>query len=403
MQYFSRINTILVASTIAVLALIFIQVQWMRQSRNLLEEGFNNRVKMALCSAVESMNDTETDIEVSATCATIEGVNELNIDKLDTAFQKSLMFYNIDLPFNLSVARGKAIECSMFSCAINPYATDLDLPDNAQVTVNFPNKNQHLMGKMSFMLISSILILLFVVGVLWFANVTLLRQKRISEINVDFFNNMAHEFRTPLTSIKLAINLLFKKQTDLKEDRYLNIIQRESKKLHQQIESVLHLAKMEGGEYELKIEPIPLQTLIKKTIQCMEMQAKSKNAIINFEIPDGDWTIPADSFHLGNAFRNLIDNALKYNENQPIINISLQKDNEHIHVLFEDNGIGISKHNQAMIFNKFQRIKDGDRHNAKGFGLGLAYVKMIVERHKGVVKIFSELKSGSRFDLALPI
>ena len=135
----------------------------------------------------------------------------------------------------------------------------------------------------------------------------------------------------------------------------------------------------------------------------MEMQAKSKNAIINFEIPDGDWTIPADSFHLGNAFRNLIDNALKYNENQPIINISLQKDNEHIHVLFEDNGIGISKHNQAMIFNKFQRIKDGDRHNAKGFGLGLAYVKMIVERHKGVVKIFSELKSGSRFDLALPI
>ena len=403
MQYFSRINIILVASTVAVLALIFIQVQWMRQSRNLLEEGFNNRVKMALCSAVESLNDENTDIEVSATCATIEGVNEVNIDKLDVAFQKSLMFYNIDLPFKLSVARGKAIECSMLSCSINPYATDLDLPDNAQVKVNFPSKNQHLMGKMSFMFGSSILILLFVVGVLWFANVTLLRQKRISEINVDFFNNMAHEFRTPLTSIKLAMNLLFKKQSNLKGDKYLGIIQRESKKLHQQVESVLHLAKMEDGEYELKIEPVAVQELIQKTILCMEMHIKSKNAVVNFDIQEGEWIVPADSFHLGNAFRNLIDNALKYNENQPIINISLQKNEEHIHVLFEDNGIGISKHNQAMVFNKFQRIKNGNRHDNKGFGLGLAYVKMIVERHKGAIKIFSELKSGSRFDLALPI
>jgi two-component system, OmpR family, phosphate regulon sensor histidine kinase PhoR len=401
MQNFNRVNRILVASTIAVIALIIIQVQWMRQSRDLLEEGFNNRVKMALCSAIERLND-ETDIEVSSTCAKIEGVNESNIKELEVALQKSLMFYNIDLPFNLSLIQGKKIQCSMFSCAINPYAS-LEKADNMEVTIFFPNKNKYLLGKMGFMLTASILILLFVVGVLWFANATLLRQKRISEINVDFFNNMAHEFRTPLTSIKLAMNLLIKKQASLKDNNYLGIIQRESQKLHHQIESVLHLAKMEGGEYELQKEPVALQELLQKTIQCMEMQLQAKNAVVHFVPSEGDWTIIADGFHLGNAFRNLIDNALKYNEKQPIIHISLEKDKDSIHVFFEDNGIGIAKPNQEMIFDKFHRIKNGNRHDVKGFGLGLAYVKMIVERHKGAIKIFSELQMGSRFDLMLPI
>lgn len=383
----------------AVLALIFIQVQWMRQSKELLEEGFNNRVKMALCLGVESLNDN-TKIEVTASCAKIDGVNDFNINELNESVERALTFYDINLPYDLRIESGCEIKCSKFSCSVSPLAEDLN---ERQVAITFPTKDSYFLGKMSFMLVSSILILLFVVGVLWFTVATLIRQQRITDINVDFFNNMAHEFRTPLTSIKLAMNLMVKKSPQLKDNNYLNIIQRESKKLHKQVESVLHLAKIESGEYELKKEPVELQQLINRTIECMEMQINAKNAIVNFEHQAGDWTVEADSFHLGNAFRNLIDNALKYNENQPVINIYIKKDTQGIHVTFEDNGIGISKQNQAMIFNKFQRVKNGNRHDTKGFGLGLAYVKMIIERHKGVINIFSELKTGSRFDLILPV
>jgi signal transduction histidine kinase len=367
----------------------------MRQSHDLIEEQFNNKARMALCSAVESLGDNST-IEVQATCAKVEGVTEDNLNRLDDVLKRSLAFYDIDIPYEIQIIEADE-KSTTFSCSLIPLA------DNSQqAQIFFPGKDRYIYGKMGFMLTLSIFILLFVVGVVLAANHAMLRQKRISEINVDFFNNMAHEFRTPLTSIKLAANLFAKKQPQLTENKYLSVINRESNHLLRQTERVLHLAKMEGSQYQLQKEEIALDELITTIVTEMEMIIRDKNAEVNFHKTGTNWTVEGDKYHLGNAFRNLLDNALKYSENQPVINIQLKQDENGVRVIFEDNGIGISKQNQQLIFDKYHRVKTGNRHDYKGFGLGLAYVKMIIERHKGIVNIVSELKKGSRFDLFIP-
>ncbi|MGB0861327.1 MAG: sensor histidine kinase [Saprospiraceae bacterium] len=404
---FCKINIILFASTLAVLALIFIQVRWMQKSHDLIENQFNQRVKMAICTAVESLDDdvevvtfaplVSPKVEMTPQCGRIEDIQAINIKRLELALAKSLAFYNVDLPYEIKVSEGK-IECSMFSCSLTP------LKDGKkQVQVLFPDKEQYFFGEMSWLFIMSVLILLFVVLVLWAANHTLLQQKRISEMNIDFFNNMAHEFRTPLTSVKLAMNLLIKKEPELSNNKYLNIMRRESKQLLRQVERVLHLAKMEGGEYELQKRPIALDKLLDNTIDEMEMLVKAKNATIQVSKSENmDWEVLGDAFHLGNAFRNLIDNALKYSAEKPLIEIQLKKHPKGIQVIFQDNGIGISKSEQSLIFNKYHRAKMDNTNSQKGFGIGLAYVKMIIERHKGMVNIVSELQAGSRFDVIIP-
>ncbi len=396
---FNKVNTIMIASTIAVIALIIIQIQWMRQSHDLIEEAFNHRVKMALCSAVENLDDNTT-IEVNASCANISGVTANNIDRLDASINQSLSFYNVNLPYELELSQ-KDVKPSMMSCSVTPFVS-AENDFGEQISIDFKDKEKYILGKMMFMLIASIVILLFIVAVLLWANRTLIHQKRISQINIDFFNNMAHEFRTPLASTRLATSLLVKKEKSLGQNKYVSIIKRENEQLLKQVERFLNLAKMEGNNYELQTEPIELDALLTSTIQDMEMQIKEKNAQVNIIKNGADWRIKGDRFHLGNVFRNLLDNALKYSEQDPQVNIQLTQQEKGVQVVFEDNGIGISKCNHHLVFDKFQRIKTGNPNEQKGFGLGLAYVKMIMERHKGMVNIASELKQGSRFDLFLP-
>ena len=134
----------------------------------------------------------------------------------------------------------------------------------------------------------------------------------------------------------------------------------------------------------------------------MDIQIREKNAEVYFRNLSDDFSLEADKFHLGNAFRNLLDNALKYAGDRPKIDISLQTNDKGVLIHFQDNGVGICPKDQSCIFDKYQRVQTGNVHNQKGFGLGLAYVKLIIERHKGFIKVFSDLNKGTRFDLFLP-
>jgi two-component system phosphate regulon sensor histidine kinase PhoR len=180
-------------------------------------------------------------------------------------------------------------------------------------------------------------------------------------------------------------------------------VSRESKQLMQQVERVLHLAKLEDGDYQLRMEEINLEILLKKVIQDMDLQINQKGALVSLNVNGQIPSIKGDQFHLSNAFRNIIDNALKYSQSSPEILIHIEQTPDGIKLLFQDNGIGISKADQEIIFDKFQRIGTGNVHQQKGFGLGLSYVKKIMDLHQGAIKIFSELNQGSRFDLYIPI
>jgi signal transduction histidine kinase len=243
---------------------------------------------------------------------------------------------------------------------------------------------------------------LFTAAVLLLANYWLLRQKRLLSTNAEIYNNMAHEFRTPLTNIQLAASLLSKDPQNPAKDKFIDVIQKENARLIQQVERVLHVARLDHGDYALKNEPLALMPLLTSVVEDMQMRIDEKKASVTFDpIPEG-MEINGDRLHLTNVFRNLIDNALKYTSAAPVIRISAREEKDGILISIEDNGIGIPASQSQVIFEKFQRIRDGRIDDEKGFGLGLSYVKRIVELHKGFVQLDCGVEQGSRFNVFLP-
>ena len=410
----NRISYIIIASALALVALVFLQVSWINDSKSLIEEQFEQKVRMALCSAVEDLNRHANPNPGEATvpsCSPVERVQDgfkladlgrFDHDELNSALGQSLAFYDIQMNYEMDVvARNSCVQDAssrQFCCALSPFQQG----NSDIVSIRFPEKNSYIFGKMKLMLLSSIIILLFVTLVFFFATHTLVRQKQILQINKDFFNNMAHEFRTPLTNIGLASKLLTKKVEGLKDNRFIRVVEEESQKLKHQVERVLQLASLENGKYPLEKEAIQLERLIKEVVEGMALQIKEQQALVEIKVPADLPTIDGDRFHLGNVFRNLLDNALKYSENPAQVCITLERSGNGVMVLFQDQGIGVAKKDQAFIFDKYHRVSSGNLHDQKGFGLGLSYVKTIVERHRGFINIISDLNKGCRFDLFIP-
>lgn len=407
----NKVNAVIAGATMALIALILLQAQWLLHSKNLIEEQFNQKVSMALCMAVTELGDgpktciasPESNVDLFS-MLTENSVTTLPPQSKEKAVKKALdnalAFYDIHLPYEVEIFDKQetcASENSPSCCSLGM----IEGYGDKSLHITFPNRTQFILEQMGFMIGSSILILLFVSTVFWLATYYLIQQKKIGERNKDFFNNMAHEFKTPLTNIILANKLLAKKQPQLKSNSFVNITKKEANKLMHQVERVLYLASMERNDYALNKEELNLSKLLKEVIEDMAIQINEKQASINVDIPQ-NLTVSGDKFHLSNAFRNLIDNALKYATSTPILNITSDIKDKGILLLFKDNGIGMAKSEQAIVFDKFQRVGTGDIHNQKGFGLGLAYVKKVVELHQGFIHIFSELNKGSRFDLYLP-
>lgn len=408
-----KIPILIIASTAAVIALVCIQLNWLKTSRELMEETFNQRVCMALCATVEEegvsnfCNPSPSCEVIANDVRDVPGATLFGIvqdPKFRQNLQEALQFYQINLPYEIDVEQNLPAEISgianvdTYQCSSHTSATVGDV----SVNLSFPEKEAYFYEKLRMMLLASVLILFFIGSLFFLANWQLWKQKRQAEINVDFFNNMAHEFRTPLTNISLASSRMTKKEAHLQDNRFLNIIKKESGKLMHQVERVLHLANLENGDYRLEKENLNLKSVVENVVTDLNLQLRDQEATVDFSKIDTELVVFADRLHLENVFKNLIDNSLKYRQGVPKISISTEENNQGISIKFSDNGIGISKANQAMIFDKFHRVGTGNQHNSKGFGLGLAYVKMILEKHCGHVKVMSEGNNGSRFELFLP-
>lgn len=397
------------ASCLALILLVLFQVNWLRHSRHLLEEQFDQKVTMALCSAVEQLNTAQGNpMQANVSCQKMPGncyagyfESNKSEAELHDALATSLKRYDIDLDFNFQVVNNTTPFLSPSTFCAND--TPLTL-NNQAVHVNFSGKARYLFKQMGVMIGTSIFILFFISIMLLFTLLKFLRQKQLNAVSVDFFNNMAHEFRTPLTNMQLALNLYKKRHPQASDSKLLDVIQSENKRLLEQVERMLHVAKLEKGEYQLSLECIDLQMLVHEVINDMKMQIAARNGEVEMEHESAiPIYIQADRLHLSNSIRNLIDNALKYCEQAPRIRIRLEKQHQNVQLVFEDNGIGITDRQKRLVFESFRRGTNGDIQNQKGFGLGLAYVKRVVEQHGGSISLESDVCKGSQFRLSLPM
>ena len=414
-MHINKVRTIIIAAALGLMALVIFQLIWMQHSRNLIEEDFEQKVKMALCSAMDCLNGNNkangSSCAESGLSQTISAkANQLLSDpekllqdsSLHLALVNALNYYGIDMKYEVEIV-DQVESCAKVSdpycCSIAPTIQ----ADNQLLRISFPERGKYVRNKMGFVFIASMLIIAFIALVFLLSIYSLLRMKKMNQISKDFFNNMAHEFKTPLTNIGLANAMLQKRNKELQGNRFLGIVDRENAKLKNQIERVLHLAKMENGEYQLQKEPVNINQLLQQLIGEMDMVIQKHQAQVKLIGTDTQLLIEADPFHLSNAFRNIIENALLYSDDQPNLTIEVKASSTGVQLLFSDNGVGIKKDEQRLIFEKFHRVGTGNLHQQKGFGLGLYYVKMVVELHKGIIKIVSEINKGSRFDLFLPI
>jgi two-component system, OmpR family, phosphate regulon sensor histidine kinase PhoR len=291
----------------------------------------------------------------------------------------------------------------------SPFKVNLS-PDNIFIkpkflSVYFPRQKRYLFSSMWFMLLISLTFMLALIFSFYYTISTIFKQKKLSEIKNDFISNMTHEFKTPISTISLACEVLSDKSIEKSPERvntYVKMIGDENKRLSLLVENILQTAILDKGQLKLKIQSIDIHNLIEQTITNIKLQVENKEGSIFTDLKAINPVINGDRVHITNIVFNLIDNALKYSGDHPRIKIATDNDSEGVFISVEDNGIGISKENQKRIFDTMYRVPTGNIHNVKGFGLGLSYVKAVVDKHDGSISVESELGKGSTFTVYLP-
>ena len=347
-----------------------------------------------------------------------EGEVQQRIDpkQLDTLIRSELNNYCLNIAYNYAVVNGNTNQMAISKTTGNPdnllkskYKTLLfpndvfSKPD--YLILQFPGSIKYVLASMWLMLASSTVFTLVILFGFAYTIHVILRQKKLSDIKSDFINNMTHEFKTPIATISLAIDSIKDprvSQNKEKLDYFSRIIREENKRMNSQVEHVLRMAQLEKGELQLRTEKVNLHELIQHAVELIGIQVESKQGIMTSELNATKPVITGDPVHLSNVIFNLLDNANKYSPLDPVILIGTQDTKDGIVITVKDNGIGMSKETQKKIFEKFYRVPTGNLHDIKGFGLGLSYVKAIVELHQGTIEVESELGKGSKFSIVLP-
>ena len=274
------------------------------------------------------------------------------------------------------------------------------------ISVYFPSEKKHILSSMGMMGGSTLLITLFIFMMFSLVIFIIFKQKRVSEMKNDFVNNMTHELKTPIATISLASQMLNDRSIpdeQKNKSQISRIIQAESKQLGFQVERVLQMAIFDHGELKLKLEKVDLHDIIETVAQNFLLQLDKREGKLEFFPEAENAVVEGDVMHLTNVVSNLLENAMKYATRLPEITIATRTENGSLIVSVSDNGIGINKENQKRIFDKFYRVPTGNVHNVKGFGLGLSYVKLIIEEHHGSINLKSEPNKGSQFEIQLPL
>ncbi|WP_406684121.1 HAMP domain-containing histidine kinase [Seonamhaeicola sp. MEBiC1930] len=275
-----------------------------------------------------------------------------------------------------------------------------------KLLVNFPNDKTFILSSILGMILLSIIFTSVIVVAYTSALYQLIKQRKISEIKTDFINNMTHEFKTPIATINLALDAIRNPaiiSDETKVKRYLTMIKEENKRMHAQVENVLRISKLEKNELNISKDRVKLHDLIADAITHVELIVEDRKGYIKTFFEASKSSVLANETHFTNVIVNILDNAIKYSPNTPEIEVSTENVGNNIILKVKDHGSGMSKTAAKRVFEKFYREHTGNIHNVKGHGLGLAYVKRIVDDHQGYVSVESEKGKGSTFIIKLPL
>jgi two-component system phosphate regulon sensor histidine kinase PhoR len=412
-----NLNTIIVLGLIATIGILIAQLLWTREAFTVEEQKFTQKTHVALLEVVKKLyKSSNSELPVNNPIKKV--ANDYYIVNVENDFQPDVLEYYLKsefAKFNINTD----YEYAMYNCESDEMVygnyisvsnkkaakSDVYFPKHENLVyyfaVRFPNETSYLLSSLRFWFLLSIaLIVILLIYV--YSIYTIIQQKKYSELQRDFINNMTHEFKTPLSSILLASNYLNKQesiQKDEKLEKYTEIIINQSKKLNSHIEQILNIAKSDNEPMKMKMTEVAVIPIIKEVIDNLQLKNPNLKVKIN---TTNDFTIQADAFHFTNIIYNLLDNSVKYCEENPEINITITENKNQIQLDFSDNGIGVSNKNINFIFDKFYRIPSTKSNEVNGFGLGLYYVKKICTQHKWKIFAANNNDKGITVSIVIP-
>ncbi|TAF97943.1 MAG: sensor histidine kinase [Cytophagia bacterium] len=408
----TTIRLLVLLSALSIIGVVITQMYWVRRAFDLRERQFNQRINVALQDVAEQLaqvnkvmlqnNPVEqlaTDYFLVNTNSTIDPV--LLEHYLKTTFQK----YEIVTDFEVGV----------YDCATDRMFYGVSLStrnDQKKPTqtanwlktskypyyfgIRFPNHGMAIVNDLRGWIGSSLLVLV-AIGFFAYALFVILRQKQLTEIQRDFINNMTHELQTPISTIRIAADVLSTNAITTQPERlkkYVKIVQEETTRLQNQVETVLNMAKAEKNKLELNIEWLDVHQVVDSIAE-----RYGSNLTLHLNAPEP--YLHADRAHLTNAITNLLDNAFKYSPQSPAVHLTTVAQAQKLTLTVRDNGIGIAPEHQQNVFKNFYRVPTGNLHNVKGFGIGLSYVRQIAKAHGWKLELESEVGKGSAFKITI--
>ncbi|NNE28915.1 MAG: HAMP domain-containing histidine kinase [Saprospiraceae bacterium] len=416
----STIRRVIILGAIAIIGILGIQTYWVLQTLDIKEKEFNQTASTALIEVARKLARINGSVLPNQNLVTqrtsnyfIVNINE-EIDAnllehyLKTEFEERALKTDFEYGiYNCSsdqMVYGELISFSKESLDEIPRE---DLPKYADLDyyfgVRFPKRVSFLLASMNLVVIFSV-ILFLTIAFFMYSMLVILRQRRLSEMQTDFINNMTHEFKTPISTIKISADV-FENSDLIREDprlkRYAGIITEQNQRLNEQVEKVLQIARIERDTIQLNLEEVNLNDLLQDVIRNAEPKLEKLGGELTLHLPTKQIQIEADRTHLLNIFFNLIDNAMKYSPGEPKIDISLNEEEKLFKVSIKDEGPGIPEEYQERVFEKFFRIPTGNVHDVKGFGLGLFYIKSICKAHGWKVALESKEGKGTEISISM--
>ncbi len=421
---------------LSLIGLIFFQVLWIRQMHNDKEQQFHELLKIIITTAGNDLveqkgnlspfdNRKNNDVLSPLSGFPITITHKFNKDEIRMKIKNAFEMHGLNkTPFEFAVTPtsmiGEQVESNNFNMLAQDSVNNISLvyplispsgsisegvsPEELLIII-VPGLKNIIWKQMSWMVVASVLFTILIFAAFFMTLKALLKQKKLSEIKSDFINNMTHEFKTPLATISLAVDALKNEkvmQDRTKTEYFTGIIKEENKRMNKQVETILQAALLDKQQIQLNLKTLHAHNLINSAINNIKLPVEEKQGKLEISFEATNDLIVADEVHFINLVNNLLDNAVKYSKDNLTIKLCTQNINSQFRIKIEDNGIGMNKETVHRIFEKFYRAHTGNLHNVKGFGLGLSYVKTIVNAHHGKIKAESTLGKGSCFIIDMP-